>query len=193
MGSVGQSGDLTLAGWPGLIAAPGGNRLFVDPVAPDAVLYLFGGGHVATFVAPLAAQVGFRVAVIDDRAEFVSPERFPDVDQRHRLDFDTALERLPVTSRTYIAIMTRGHASDLTVVRGAVRTEAAYIGMMASSRKQRMIRDTLRREGVDDVRLDDVHTPIGVPIEAETPAEIAVSIVGELIRVRARRRSEGKA
>jgi xanthine dehydrogenase accessory factor len=193
MGALGTAtDDIALVGRPELAAGVGGQRVFADPVAPEAVLTIFGGGHVATCLAPLAASVGFRVAVVDDRPDFIAPQRFPGIDALYHLPFADAFSRLAITSRSYIAIMTPGHASDLTVLRQAVRSEAAYIGMMASSRKRQMIRDTLLAEGVNPARLDDVYSPIGIAIAAETPAEIAVSIVGELIRVRAARQSKGR-
>jgi xanthine dehydrogenase accessory factor len=170
--------------------------VLVEPVEPEAVLALFGAGHISTFVAPLAHTVGFRVCVIDDRAEFANPERFPTADQLLVCSVSEAFERIAVTPATFLAIVTRGHLHDRDALRGALKTVSAYIGMIGSRRKRDLIYAALMEEGVSDEDLRRVHCPIGVSIGAETPQEIAVSIVAELIQVRAqapsgRRRSVG--
>jgi xanthine dehydrogenase accessory factor len=162
--------------------------LFVEPLRPAEVLLLFGGGHISTCLVPLAKGVGFRVTVVDDREEFSSPQRFPDADQTLALPFEEAFERLSVTPDTYIAIITRGHIYDLEVLRWALSQRPAYIGMIGSRRKRDMVFAKLREEGASEERLREVHAPIGLAIGAETPEEIAVSIVAELIQERASRR-----
>jgi xanthine dehydrogenase accessory factor len=160
--------------------------LFVEPVAPEAVLLLFGAGHISTFVAPLARSVGFRVCVIDDREEFANPERFPTADQLLVCPVAEAFDRVAVTSATYIAIVTRGHVHDRDALQAALATRPAYLGMIGSRRKRDLIYAALKKEGVSAEDLGRVHCPIGISIGAETPEEIAVSIVAELIQVRAR-------
>jgi xanthine dehydrogenase accessory factor len=130
-------------------------------------------------------MVGFRLAVIDDRAEFATRERFPTADEVLVLPFDKVFDHLRVTPDSYLVIVTRGHLSDRTVLRSALTTNPAYIGMIGSKRKREAIYRSLLDEGVPRERLEAVHSPIGLVIGAETPEEIAVSIVGELIKTSA--------
>jgi len=163
----------------------GKESVFVEPLRPYDTLYLFGAGHVSTFVASLASMVGFRVIVIDDRKEFANKERFNAADELIVLPFSDVFEKLNITSSSYIAIITRGHIQDLNVLREALKRSDGYIGMIGSRRKREKIYQALMEEGVSEERLRKVHSPIGLNIGAETPEEIAVSIVAELIRVRA--------
>ncbi len=162
-----------------------GAKIFVESIEPDAALFLFGAGHVSTFVSHLAKIVGFQVTVIDDRAEYANRERFPEADEILVVPFSQALEYIQVTDNSYITIITRGHISDKTVLKSALQTSPAYIGMIGSSRKRDQIYQALIKEGIPRERLDEVHSPIGLDIKAETPEEIAVSIVAELIKARA--------
>jgi xanthine dehydrogenase accessory factor len=160
-------------------------ELFVEPVASEPILYVFGGGHVSLQIVPLAARVGFKVVVVDDRAEFADPGNFPEAWKVHQFPFEDVLDRFPVDESSYFVIVTRGHIHDKTVLTQALRTPAKYLGMIGSRRKRNMIYDALLQEGFTKVDIDRVHAPIGLDIGAETPEEIAVSIVAELIRVRA--------
>jgi len=176
---------------PELIApTPGQAAYFLAPILPDPELLVFGAGHISTFVAALAKTVGFRVTVIDNRAEWADRRRFPQADAVYVLEFEAAFETLGVSPSAYIVIVTRGHAFDQRVLEQALRTPAAYIGMLGSAAKRDKIFAALTAQGFTDQDLGRVHAPIGLPIGAETPAEIAVSIVGELIRVRAGRYSQ---
>jgi xanthine dehydrogenase accessory factor len=163
----------------------GGPLVFVETVEPDDVLYLFGAGHVSTFIAPLAKMVGFHVVVIDDREEFANKERFPSADEILSLPFLDAFERITVTPSAYFAIVTRGHIYDHEVLRYALRQSSGYIGMIGSKRKRDLVYQALMEEGFSKERLQEVHSPIGLEIGAETPEEIAISIVGELVKERA--------
>jgi len=163
----------------------GKESIFVEPLMPYDILYLFGAGHVSTFVASLASMVGFRVVVIDDRKEFANKERFNKADELIVLPFSEVFEKINISSSSYIAIITRGHIHDLNVLRETLKRSGGYIGMIGSKRKREKIYQALIEEGVSDERLKQVHSPIGLDIGAETPEEIAVSIVAELIRVRA--------
>jgi xanthine dehydrogenase accessory factor len=160
-------------------------NIFLEPVISAPILYLFGGGHVASQVVPLASNVGFSVVVIDDRPDFARPENFPAAEEVHNFPFDSVMDRLPVNESSYIIIMTRGHSYDKVVLSQALRTPAVYIGMIGSRRKISIIYDKLLEEGFSREQLDKVRSPIGIDIGAETPEEIAVSIVAELIKVRA--------
>jgi xanthine dehydrogenase accessory factor len=164
--------------------AGGEPLIFAEPVVPEAVLYVFGAGHISTFLSPLARMAGFRVCVIDDRAEFANPKRFPAADEIFTCSFCEAFRRIPITPSAFIAIVTRGHTHDRDVLRMALETEAGYIGMIGSLRKRDMIYRALAAEGVGEEKLRKVRSPIGLDIGAETPEEIAVSIVAELIAVR---------
>jgi xanthine dehydrogenase accessory factor len=162
-------------------------ELFVEPLLSDPLLYIFGGGHVSAQIAPLASRVGFKTVVIDDRADFADPARFPNTEAVHCYSFEDVVARFPVDESSYIIIVTRGHLNDKTVLEQSLRTGARYIGMIGSRRKKAMIYDRLLQEGFTRKDLDRVYSPIGLDIGAETPEEIAVSIVAELIKVRAGR------
>lgn len=149
-------------------------------------VYLFGAGHVAQPTAHLASLVGFEVSVLDDREAFAHTERFPSADDLHILpDYDGALAELSVDADAYIVIVTRGHLHDQEVLAWALKTPAAYIGMIGSRSKRDHIYDNLLAEGFAAPDLKRVHSPIGLKIGAETPEEIGVSIVAEMIRFRA--------
>jgi xanthine dehydrogenase accessory factor len=165
----------------------GSVELFVEPILADPILYIFGGGHVSAQIIPLASRVGFKVEVIDDRPEFADPAKFPDAAKVHQFPFEGVLGRIPVDQSSYLVIVTRGHIHDKTVLEQCLRTKARYIGMIGSRRKKAMIYEKLLEEGFTKSDLDRVHAPIGLDIGAETPEEIAVSIVAELIQVRAGR------
>jgi xanthine dehydrogenase accessory factor len=163
----------------------GSVEFFVEPILSDPVLYLFGGGHVSAQIIPMASKVGFKVEVIDDRPEFADARKFPEAAKVHQYPFEGVLRRIPVDESSYLVIVTRGHIHDKTVLEQCLRTKAKYIGMIGSRRKKEMIYEKLLEEGFTKADLDRVHAPIGLGIGAETPEEIAVSIVAELIQVRA--------
>lgn len=163
-----------------------GNQLdlFVEPITSDPILYLFGGGHISSELVPLANRVGFKVEVIDDRPEFAEKDNFPDAADVHHCPFEGVMKKVPIDESSFIIIMTRGHSHDKTVLAQALNTNAKYVGMIGSKRKRSIIYSKLLEEGVTQETLDRVHSPIGIEINAETPEEIAVSIVAELIKVR---------
>jgi len=162
-------------------------ELFVEPVLSDPLLYIFGGGHVSAQIVPLASRVGFKTVVMDDRADFADPARFPEAEAVHCFPFEDVVARVPVDASSYLIIVTRGHLNDKTVLEQALRTGAGYIGMIGSRRKKAMIYERLLEEGFTKSDLERVCAPIGLDIGAETPEEIAVSIVAQLIKVRAGR------
>jgi xanthine dehydrogenase accessory factor len=162
-------------------------ELFVEPVLSDPYLYIFGGGHVSSQIVPLANKVGFKVVVVEDRPDFADPERFPGAEGVSCHPFDGVMGRFPVDESSYIIIVTRGHLNDKLILEQSLRTRARYIGMIGSKRKKAMIYERLLEEGFTQKDLDRVYAPIGLDIGAETPEEIAVSIVAELIQVRAGR------
>jgi xanthine dehydrogenase accessory factor len=163
-------------------------RVMIDRIRKLKTLYCFGAGHVAVPTAHLAALVGFRVVVVDDRPEFASAERFPDVDKISVVeDFDHAFDGLEIDEDSFIVIVTRGHQTDRAVLEQSLKSSAGYIGMISSRRKREAIYEALRTKGVKKEQLESVHSPIGIDIGGETPEEIAVSIVAELIKVRSQR------
>jgi xanthine dehydrogenase accessory factor len=160
-------------------------EIFAEPIIADPFLYVFGGGHVSSQIVPLASRVGFQVVVIDDRQEFADIKNFPDARDVHQFPFDGVMDKLSVDKSSYLVIVTRGHVHDKNVLAQALKTDARYIGMIGSTRKRNIIYEKLIEEGFTKEELNRVHSPIGLEIGAETPEEIAVSIVAELIMIRA--------
>lgn len=162
----------------------GQERLFLDPVHPEEKLLIVGGGHVGLALARAALPLGFRVTVIDDRADFLGAERFgPDVDCVEG-GYAESIERFPFDEASYAVILTRGHLFDLESSRAILGHPFRYAGLIGSSRKIAMIREQLTKDGYSQERIGDLHAPIGLSIGAETPEEIAVSILAEVIACR---------
>lgn len=167
----------------------GGQSFLIEPILPPETVYLIGAGHVTKEIASLSKQVGFRTLVFDDRAAFANLNRFPDADEIHVCpEFSGIFEEHEINDASYIIIVTRGHYFDKEVLAQALQTKAGYIGMIGSLRKRDSIYKILIDEGFDQSALDRVFCPIGLPIEAETPAEIGVSVVAQLIHHRAKRK-----
>ena len=163
----------------------GTTRFLIESIRPGRTVFVFGAGHVSQQVVPLCENVGFRTVVFDDRVEYACRQRFPSASDIVLMEsFEQWTDRT-MDESSFIVILTRGHVHDKTVLARALRTPAGYIGMIGSRRKRDKIFQALRDEGFGQSDLDRVHSPIGMDIGAETPAELAVSIVGELIRVRA--------
>jgi xanthine dehydrogenase accessory factor len=158
-------------------------EIFVEPILPQPMLYIFGGGHVSIALAQAAHTAGFGVGVVDDREAFANPERFPMAHEIYT-SYEDAFEKLQVGASSYLVIVTRGHRDDMRVLSWAARTEARYIGMIGSKRKVLSVYDALEREGIPIEKLARVHAPVGLEIGALTPEEIAISITAELIAVR---------
>ena len=171
-----EQGGAVRPGWLG--------DYFVEPVLAGPTVCIFGGGHISAHLAPLASLVDFRVTVLDDRDEFASPERFPLADEVICRPFTGAVESLKIKESGYVVIVTRGHAWDGVILGEVLKTPAAYIGMIGSRHKRDAIYEKLLSEGYTDSDLERVHSPIGLDIGGETPEEIAVAIVAELIKAR---------
>lgn len=176
-----------------------GRLFFVEAVGARTRLILAGGGHVSRATAEMATLVDFDVFVQDDRPEFVAPERFPWIAPERLAAvpefancFSGEILGDPIDAHCFLAILTRGHAHDYHVLVQALRTPAGYIGMIGSRRKRDQIYARLLADGFAQADLDRIHSPIGLAIGAETPAEIAVSIVGELVSVRAAAKRESR-
>ena len=159
-------------------------EVFIEPVLPPALLYIFGAGHVAYSLYKVAAMAGFEVTVIDDRESYANQERFPEAREVIADDFDAVTARLVPPEGSYIVIVTRGHRDDMRVLRWAINARARYLGMIGSKRKTISIYKELEKEGIAAEKLAKVHAPVGLEIGAVTPEEIAVAIVAEMIAVR---------
>jgi xanthine dehydrogenase accessory factor len=159
-------------------------EVFVEPIMPPALLYVFGAGHVAVNLCQSAASAGFDVIVTDDRSSYATRERFPAAHEVHALDFDEATRKLDPNESSFIVIVTRGHRDDMRVLRWAVQARARYVGMIGSKRKVIEIFKVLQKEGLPAHLFDRVHAPVGLDIGAITPEEIAVAITAELIAIR---------
>jgi xanthine dehydrogenase accessory factor len=158
-------------------------EVFVEPILPQPVLYLFGGGHISTALARVASQAGFAMSVVDDRESFANRERFPMAGEVFT-SYEEAFEKIHPNSSSYLVIVTRGHKDDMRVLAWAVGTEARYIGMIGSKRKVISLYKALEKEGFAPEKFERVYAPVGLEIGALTPEEIAVSIAAELIAVR---------
>lgn len=165
----------------------GGRRFYSEPLIRAGKVFVFGGGHVAQELVPVLSHVGFRCVVFDDRAEFTSRELFPEAYERITGDFERIFEYIEIKEQDYVAVMTRGHQCDYVIQKQVLHTPACYIGVMGSRQKIRSQSEKLKAEGYTDEDIARCKSPIGLPIAAETPAEIAISIAGELIRTRALR------
>jgi xanthine dehydrogenase accessory factor len=156
----------------------------IEPLQTAPVLYIFGAGHVSQYVSRVATMVDFKVTVIDDREEFANTERFPEAERVIADDFAHVFEQLSFHGNEYVVILTRGHKHDALVLEQVMKRPSRYVGMIGSKRKTRMVMDYMKQQGFDDKTLESVYAPIGIAINSETPQEIAVSIAGELIKVR---------
>lgn len=159
--------------------------LSVEPVVRAGRVYLFGGGHVGCALVPVLHYVGFEVTVYDDRAELAQPSRFPDAREVLLGSFADIASRVTLTADDYAVVMTPGHRADYEILEQLLRTDAYYIGCIGSRKKVALTREKLAAAGFAARDIDRIHAPIGLPILAETPEEIAVSIAAEMIRCRA--------
>ena len=163
----------------------GAPRVFLDPISGAQRLIIAGAGHIAQPLAELGSMLGFHVTVIDDRVAFANRERFPSADQIVVRPFGAAVESLELDRHCYLLSVTRGHAFDEEVVRAALKKRnGAFIGMIGSRRRVRATLERIAEDGVPAAELNEVHAPLGMDLGAETPAEIAVSIIAEIIRER---------
>ncbi|MHA2370677.1 MAG: XdhC family protein [Candidatus Hodarchaeales archaeon] len=161
--------------------------VFVEPSGSQDPLVIFGGGHIAQALVPIAKQLDFRIIVVDDREEFANQERFPEADEIIQGSFPQIFEKIPFSDRAFIVIITYSHQLDEEALRGCLVQPWRYLGMIASKRKTAEVFGRLLSEGISKDILDRIHSPIGLPKEflpVETPEEIAVSIAAELIQVR---------
>jgi xanthine dehydrogenase accessory factor len=163
----------------------GGKLLvFIEPVLPLPRLVILGAGHVGKALSTLARFSGFNVTVADDRAEYANRESMPDAHELVVNNFDSVFERIPVDRGVYIVIATRGHNHDLDAAAAALRTPAAYIGLLGSKRKRAVLFGALKDKGFPEAVIKKIMTPAGLPIGSITPEEIAISIMAQIIQHR---------
>jgi xanthine dehydrogenase accessory factor len=161
-----------------------GTEVFIEGFTTPPTLVMVGGGHVGKATADLAHVLGYRVLVVDDRAEFSNPERFPYADQTLVTQYEGWSEQLSLNVNTFVVVATRGHRFDDMALESALNTRARYIGLLGSRRKTLMIYQRLLQQGTSLERLKQVHSPVGLDIGALTPEELAVSIMSEIIMSR---------
>ena len=154
----------------------------IDPLVPSPRLFIIGAGHVGLHLARAASEVGFRIHVIDDREKFANAERFPAADIVVE-PIPEWLHRAELPASSYVVIVTRGHQHDLDALRALAARDLKYLGLIGSRAKVARIYDALLAEGMAPESLERVHSPIGLEIGAVTPAEIAISILAQLIAV----------
>jgi xanthine dehydrogenase accessory factor len=170
----------------------GRQRFLVEPLRSGGTVYIFGAGHVSQKIAPLSEGVGFKTVVLDDRADYANRNRFPGSIEIMVIDSFRALPKLAIDDDSYLVIVSRGHLYDKDILEQVLRTKAAYIGMIGSRRKRDLVYEEIVSHGFSREELDRVHAPIGTNIGAETPEELGISIVGELIQARAEKHAHPK-
>lgn len=163
---------------------PGKLDVFFEVLVPPAELVIVGAGHIARPLCRIAKVMDFEVAVVDDRANFANESRFPDADRILVGDIEDILEDLAISSSTHIVMVTRGHQMDQAALLKVIGSRAGYIGMIGSKRRVQAVFEYLEDRGIDKDSIGKVYAPIGIDIGAETPDEIAVAIMAEIIKVR---------
>jgi xanthine dehydrogenase accessory factor len=166
-------------------------EVFVEPIIPPPMVVVIGAGHVGKAVVHLAKWLGFRVAVSDDRAEFCTPESTPGADAYYPVEMAKLPEQLKLNRRTYVVITSRGSGVDAQGLPSLLASEAAYIGVIGSRRRWATTVKALKEKGLTNEQIQRVHSPMGLELNAETPEEIAVSIMAEVLMIRDR--GTGKA
>lgn len=169
---------------PESLAICGGEAdVFLEVLTPIRQLVVIGGGHIALFLAQMGPILGYNTIIVDDREPFANDERFPTASQTLVAAPDAWPETLTITAHTYIVIATRGHQHDGEALKAALDTPAAYIGLIGSRTKIRAVFQRLQKEGVSAQALSRVYTPVGLDIGSDTPAEIALSVLAEMLLV----------
>ena len=159
----------------------------------ESNVYIFGGGHVSYDLVEVLYKIGFNCIVIDDREEFANKDRFPNASKIIVENYENVFDKITITDKDYIVIITRGHSHDYIVEKNALKTNALYIGMIGSKNKIKTLHERLKNEeNYTDEMITRVHAPIGIAIGAESTEEIAISIAAEIILVRAKSENRRK-
>lgn len=164
-----------------------GRDLYLEQINSSGRVFVFGCGHVAQELVPVLSHVGFRCVALDDRPEFACRELFPSAEEVKVIDLAHIAQSVSIGSEDYVCVMTRGHAFDAAVQAQVLKTPACYIGVIGSAAKKAGVYAKLYEQGFTKADTDRITSPIGLEIRAETPAEIAISIAGQLIALRAER------
>jgi len=160
------------------------HEVFIETLAPQPQLLIFGAGHIAQPLSRIAQEMGFRVIVSDARKTWATQERFPDVDQLIVGWPDTVFEQVELDGRTYVVLLSHDARFEDPVMPAIRSAPVQYVGALGSRRTARMRRERLSAAGWADEEIDRIHAPIGIDIGAEEPAEVAISILAEIVRVR---------
>jgi xanthine dehydrogenase accessory factor len=161
-------------------------EVFVEPILPPPLLVVIGAGHVGKAVVHLAKWLGFRTAVCDDRAEFCTPEATPGADAYYPVTMDKLPDHIKIDKRTHLILTTRGSNVDSAGLAPLLDSAAAYIGVIGSRRRWATTVKALKEKGISEEKIARVHSPMGIELQAETPEEIAVSILAEVMMVKAK-------
>lgn len=167
-------------------------EIFIEPILSDPQIIIMGAGHLGKAIARLAGPLGFEVVVMDDRESFASRQHFPDADQIIVDSFDSGLKHVKIRKDSFILVVTRGHSHDQLATESAIQTEARYVGMVGSRRKIKIIVEALLKKGISPAAFRRLYAPIGLDIGSETPEEIAISVLAELIALRKGRHQRSK-
>ena len=157
-------------------------KVLIEPIIPAPKAIIFGGGHISIVLAKILKLLEFHITVTDDRRKYANRKRFPEVDEIIVGDYNKQFPRLKINDNTYLIIVTRAHSQDEICLFHSLKTNARYIGMIGSKNKFEIIKTNLLKRGFKKKDLERIHCPIGIDIGAQTPEEIAVSIVAEIIR-----------
>jgi len=159
-------------------------QVFIEPISSGSQLYIFGAGHCGLALTKIAVKTGFAVHIVDDRPEIASRERYPMAASITVGDYNKISKEIDLPDNAFVAIMTQGHSADAEVLENLITKKYSYIGLMASKRKREKIYDKLAQNGIEKSLLENVKSPIGLSIGAETPEEIAISILAEMIKLK---------
>ncbi len=182
--AIAEARKLLAMGKNDYISTKSGAEYFIEAYTTPPTLVLAGGGHVSKAISNIAATLGFRIFVIDDREEFSNLDRFPEAEKTIVSDYGSGFEKLPIGTNSFIVIATRGHRYDTSATASAIRTQASYVGLLGSKRKTILIFEELFAQGFTMAQVQNVRSPIGLDISARTPEEIALSIMAEIIGFR---------
>lgn len=159
-------------------------QLFIEVFKSKPRLFIVGAGHIGKALSSIAAMLGFEITVIDDRKEWANQQRFPEANVLIKKDMSRAFDDIETDEQSFIVIATRGHVHDKAALSSVLHKKAAYIGMIGSRKKVKEVFRQLMDEGFDRELLEKVYSPIGLDLGAETPEEIAVSIIAEILKVK---------
>ncbi|MGI6097567.1 MAG: XdhC family protein [Dethiobacteria bacterium] len=164
--------------------------VFIEPLFSAPELLIAGAGHISQYLSQLGKMLGFQVVVVDDREDFANKERFPEADRLIVNNIEQTLAEYEISANTFIVIVTRGHQYDQEALEKVLDSEAAYFGMIGSREKVKTVFDNLRSKGFKEELLNKVYAPIGLKLGGKNPAEIAVSIIAEILQVRYAQKKE---